>query len=258
MRGLLWFWAVVLLLLTGVASTLAWLGPPPYPAASLAKAGGNAPVPAPPAGGPRVAILVAGLGMIAADSQAAIASLPAAVSLAVSPYAPDPAATARAARDAGHEVLLSLPMQPDGGATADAGDEALASGQDPSIIATHLAWALGRVPNPAGATGLLGPGLDGAAFVASPSFVAVTDTLAARHLWFLDARRLAMLDAAGTTPTQALEALVALARRQGSAIGAIAAPAPDLVAKLSKLLPALAGDGVRLVPVGQIMSITKQ
>lgn len=196
--------------------------------------------------------------MIAADSQAAIAALPAAVSLAVSPYAPDPAASAKAARAAGHEVLLSLPMQPRGGAAADAGDEALATGQDPSVTATRLAWALARVPGPAGATSLLGTGLDGAAFAASPSLVAVTDTLAARHLWFLDARQMVMLDAPGTTPSQALAALVARAHQQGSAIGAIGAPSPDLVAALTRLLPGLAGEGVSLVPVGQIMAASQR
>jgi uncharacterized protein len=258
MRALVWFWAAVLLLFDGLVVTLAWLGPPPRPAPAVASVVEHPAATVPPASGPRVAILVAGLGMIAADSQAAIASLPTSVSLAISPYAPDPAATAKAARDTGHEVLLSLPMQPDGGAAADAGDEALTTGQDPSVTATRLAWALGRVPNPAGATGLLGPGLDGAAFAASPSFVAVTDTLAARHLWFLDARRLAMLDAPGTTPAEALARLVAQARRQGSAIGAIGAPSPDLVAALAKLLPTLAHDGVSLVPVGQIMTISQQ
>jgi polysaccharide deacetylase 2 family uncharacterized protein YibQ len=255
MRALAWFWAVVLLLAAGAAGTLAWLGPPRPPATPVAA--GVLPASA-AVHGPRIAIVVAGIGMIAADSQGAIAALPAAVSLAVSPYAPDPAGTAKAARDAGHEVLLSLPMQPAGGAAADAGDEALTTGQDPSVTASRLAWALGRVPGPAGATGLLGPGLDGAAFAASPSLVAVTDTLAARHLWFLDARRLSMLDAPGASPSQALDLLVAEARRRGSAIGALAAPAPDLVAALTKLLPGLAAAGVRLVPVGQIMTPSQQ
>jgi polysaccharide deacetylase 2 family uncharacterized protein YibQ len=257
MRAVAWFWAVVLLLAAGAAGMLAWLGPPAPRSGPGAVAAAVVPG-LPAAQGPRIAVLVAGIGMIAADSQGAIAALPAAVSLAVSPYAPDPAGTAKAARDAGHEVLLSLPMQPGGGAAADAGNEALTNGQDPSVTAARLAWALGRVPGPAGATDLLGPGLDGAAFAGSPSLVAVTDTLAARHLFFLDARRVTMLDAPATTPSQALDALVAEARRRGGAVGAIAAPAPDLVAALTKLLPGLTAAGVRLVPVGQIMTPSQQ
>ncbi len=259
MRALAWFWILVLLLLGGVGATLAWLGPPPPPAARAAAVGAANPSAA-VAGthGPKVAILIAGIGMIATDSQAAIATLPPAVSLAVSPYAPDPAAAARTARQAGHEVVLSLPMQPAGGASADAGDEALTTGQPPGVTAARLAWALGRVPGPAGATSLLAPGLDGAAFTASPALVAVIDTLAAHHLWFLDGRRITMLDAAGITPARALDGVIAAARRNGSAIGAAGAPSPDLVAALAKLLPGLAASGVRLVPVGDMMSTSQR
>lgn len=252
MRALAWFWAAVILLVAGGAGALAWLGPPPSPPpapAAVAKAA----APAPQARGPRVAILVAGLGMIATDSQTAIGSLPAAVSLAVSPYAPDPEGTAQAARAAGHEVLLSLPMAPSDTTNADAGREALAPGQSADTIATRLAWALGRLAHPVGTTSLLGDGLDGGGFVASPALVAVTDTLAARHLWFLDARELVMLDAPGASMESALAALAAKAGAQGSAIGAIGQPSPDTVAALVKLLPGLAAKGIRLVPVGTLV-----
>ncbi len=270
MRALAWFWVAVLLLAGGVVGALAWLGPPARPVAAVAArfptrvppstpAPLAAAAPAPsPAHAPRVAVLVAGIGMIASDTQAAIASLPAVVSLAVSPYAPDPAAIAKEARAAGHEVILSLPMQPAGGASASAGDEALTTGQKASVTAARLAWALGRVPHVAGTTSLLGRGLDGAAFVASPALVAVTDALATRHLWFLDARQITMLDAPGGTLAQGLDNLVARARQQGSAIGAIGAPSPNSVAALEGLLPMLAKRGVRLVPVGQIMTAQKQ
>lgn len=251
MRALAWFWVAVVVLVAGGVGTLAWLGPP-QPAATSHVATASSPPPA--AGGPRVAILVAGLGMIASDSQAAIASLPPAVSLAVSPYAPDPEGTARAARAAGHEVLLSLPMQPADSATADAGREALAPGQSADVIATRLAWALGRLTHPAGTTSLLATGLDGGAFVASPALQAVTDTLAARHLWFLGGNRMVMLDAPGTTPQAALTALLTQARAHGSAIGAIGTPSPDIVEAMAKLLPGLAGEGITLVPVGVLMA----
>ncbi len=264
MRALAWFWIVVLLVVVGSVGTLAWLGPPPRLISPLSPRPGPvaaarpATQPAPVAGTPRVGILVAGIGMIAADSEAAIRTLPAAVSLAVSPYAPDPAATAAAARAAHHEVVLSLPMQPGAGATADAGDEALKPGQKASVSAQRLAWALARVPHPDGTTSLLGRGLDGAAFVASPALVGLTDSLAARHLWFLDARQVVLLDAPGTTLSHGLAALIARARRQGSAIGAIGAPSPDLVTALARLLPRLEGQGVRLVPVGAIMTKPEQ
>ncbi|MDE2335602.1 MAG: divergent polysaccharide deacetylase family protein [Rhodospirillales bacterium] len=260
MRALVWFWAVVLMLAGGVGAVLAWLGPPAREAVPVADVARPAapPAPLPLATGPKIAILIAGIGMRTHQSRVAIASLPPAVSLAISPYAPDPAAAALAARKAGHEVLVSLPMQPGQGAIADAGDEELAASQPADVTASRLAWALGRVPAPAGATSLLAPGLDGDAFTASPALASVMDKLASRHLWFLDGRRATMLDAPATTPAHALAALIALARRKGSAIGAAGAPSPDLVAALERLLPGLAARGVRLVPVGQIISQAKQ
>jgi polysaccharide deacetylase 2 family uncharacterized protein YibQ len=275
MKALAWFWAAVAVLALAPEALLSASGPPPsmqghMPGPTAASSAPSLPLPvptpsssvAPPprmaAAPSRVAILVAGMGMIAADSRSAIGALPGPVSFAISPYAADPAAFAQAARAAGHEVVLSLPMQPSGGAAVDAGAEALIAGLDSHDTATRLAWALGRVPNPAGTTSLLGPGLDGGAFTASPFLVAITDTLAARHLWFLDARRLVMLDVPGARPDQAFAALLAEARARGEAIGAIGAPAPEMVTALAEFLRGLAAQGARLVPVGEIVTESKQ
>ena len=63
---------------------------------------------------PRVGLLVAGIGMSEAESLAAIKNLPAAVTLAISPYAGDLSRLLDAARMTGHEYLLSVPMEPQG------------------------------------------------------------------------------------------------------------------------------------------------
>ena len=57
--------------------------------------------------------------------QLAIHALPAAVTLAVSPYAPDPAEAAGRRAAAGHEILVSIPMEPEGYPLNDPGPRAL-------------------------------------------------------------------------------------------------------------------------------------
>ena len=66
---------------------------------------------APIAGRTVVAILVTGLGKDRSVTAAAIAGLPAEVSLSFDPYAPDLADWIAAARAFGHEAMLDLPMQ---------------------------------------------------------------------------------------------------------------------------------------------------
>ncbi|MBU6499686.1 MAG: hypothetical protein KGQ40_14255, partial [Rhodospirillales bacterium] len=108
---------------------------PAYPGAMLPRIAADgrmamhvyAATPPAAAGRPVVAVLLAGIGLSAADSLAAIHALPGAVSLAVSPYAavpaPAPLAAApappaslaevlAAARAAGHELFVSIPMEP--------------------------------------------------------------------------------------------------------------------------------------------------
>src|SRR3989442_13534543 len=61
---------------------------------------------------PVIAIVVAGLGVGAAKTTDAIMKLPAAVTLAFTPYGSDPAKLAERARAQRHEILLQIPMEP--------------------------------------------------------------------------------------------------------------------------------------------------
>ncbi|WP_299444379.1 divergent polysaccharide deacetylase family protein [uncultured Rhodospira sp.] len=60
---------------------------------------------------PRVAIVVHGLGMMEDPLEAAMTRLPPAVTLSFSPYARNLTEKMQAAREAGHEVMLDLPME---------------------------------------------------------------------------------------------------------------------------------------------------
>jgi polysaccharide deacetylase 2 family uncharacterized protein YibQ len=64
-----------------------------------------------PEGKPRLGLLVTGLGIDRAVTAAAIAGLPAEVSLSFSPTAPELADWIAAARAFGHEALVDLPLQ---------------------------------------------------------------------------------------------------------------------------------------------------
>ena len=61
---------------------------------------------------PVVAVVVAGLGVGAAKTIDAIMKLPAAVTLAFTPYGSDPGKLAERARAQRHEILLQIPMEP--------------------------------------------------------------------------------------------------------------------------------------------------
>jgi uncharacterized protein len=73
----------------------------------------------------RLVLIVVDIGLSRAASEAAIAVLPGAVTLAVDAYAPDPTSWARAARLSGHEVIATVPVQENPSPARDVGPRAL-------------------------------------------------------------------------------------------------------------------------------------
>jgi polysaccharide deacetylase 2 family uncharacterized protein YibQ len=63
-------------------------------------------------GTPRIVLVVGGMGLNAAATEAAIRRLPGAVTLAFAPYGENLGGLAAAAREDGHEILLQAPMEP--------------------------------------------------------------------------------------------------------------------------------------------------
>ena len=61
---------------------------------------------------PKIALIVTGLGQSQAATEAAISLLPGSVTLAFDPYAPNLQEWADKARQAGHEVLIMMPLEP--------------------------------------------------------------------------------------------------------------------------------------------------
>jgi polysaccharide deacetylase 2 family uncharacterized protein YibQ len=216
---------------------------------------------------PRIGIILDGIGLSDADSRAAIEALPPAVDLAFSAYTEDPGPLAGLARQHGHELLISLPMEPQGYPMNDEGPRALLTGAPPADNTRNLEWALTRLQGYAGATNG-SDGMQGERFagMADP-FGEVARELARRGLFYIDAR-----PGAAVTPglagrsvdavldqspaRAAVEAQLAklerLARDKGGALGLAGPPRPVLVEAIAAWARTLESRGVVLAPASAL------
>lgn len=213
---------------------------------------------------PRIGLVLAGIGLSAEESRTAIENLPGAVTLAFSPYAPDPADLMKLARSKGHEILISLPLEPEGYPLNDAGDESLLVGAPPGQNSSRLDWSLARIEGYVGATGAM-DGLYGQRFAAAPDlFATLEHRLSARGLLYIDPRpgkpepalvagRTAdvIVDEPPVAPTieANLKKLETLARAHRSALGVIGWPGPRTVSEVTKWVATLGQAGFVLAPV---------
>jgi polysaccharide deacetylase 2 family uncharacterized protein YibQ len=222
---------------------------------------------------PRVAILLAGIGMNAADSLAAT-TLPPGVSMAVTPYAPRLEKVLAEMRATGHEFLLSLPMEPQGYPLNDPGRRAMLTSVSVVTNSQLLEWALTRFSGYVGATGALGD-MRGERFAAAPEQMGpVRDTLAERGLLYVDPRpnvapvrkpnsRSVMrgIDVVLDDPPGAVEIdralarLEKLARDRGAAIGLAGRPSPLAVDRIGVWAAGLDARGVALAPVSVVVQM---
>jgi uncharacterized protein len=130
---------------------------------------------------PVIAIVIDDLGDDVAATRRAIA-LPKAVSLSFLPYPETTPELARIAAREGHQILVHVPMEPDG--TADPGPNALLTTLPKAELLRRLDWGLARVPAFAGINNH-----EGSRFTADrAALVPVMETLADRHVFFLDSR----------------------------------------------------------------------
>ena len=221
---------------------------------------------------PRVAVLLAGIGMAEIDSEEAIRATPAAVSLAISPYAPRPGVLLELARSAGHETLVSIPMEPLGHPMNDAGPRSLLTGLPPVQNHVQLIWALSRFSGYVGATAAMS-GLRGERFGANQQMKAVLDELAARGLLYIDPRPLPshpggpslarpgvrVVDLVIDDPPvrSEIEAKLArleqIARDRGNALGLAGLPGPVTIDRLAAWTATLGSRGLVLVPVSALV-----
>ena len=140
---------------------------------------------APPDRRKRVALLLGDIGLSARDSNAAIDRMPAAVSFALSAYAPDRPDLLARLRAGGHELLLALPLEPNGAGVADAGPAALLSSAAWADNETLLHRTLSRAAGYVGLVGATGT-LRGERFASSGQMPDLQRALASRGLLYVD------------------------------------------------------------------------
>jgi polysaccharide deacetylase 2 family uncharacterized protein YibQ len=133
---------------------------------------------------PRVAVVITDLGLKRVASDAAIARMPPNVTLAFDVESPVLGAWCARARQAGHETLLMLPMEPFDYPRSDPGPNTLLSNIPPGDNMQRLRWALMQASGYVGVTTL-----SGTRFTTDPSQITpVLDVLRSRGLMVFDAR----------------------------------------------------------------------
>jgi polysaccharide deacetylase 2 family uncharacterized protein YibQ len=227
-------------------------------------------VPPPPVvkGRARIAIVIDDMGLDMKGSRRAVA-LPSAVTLSYMPYAKNLREQTRAAREAGHELLLHMPMEPLG--SADPGPGALMVGLPPDELRRRLDAALASFAGFDGMNNHMG-----SKFTADRAGMElVMDELQPRHLFYLDSRTSIQTVGESTArqrgvPTIArdvfldddmspkavraqLEQAERVARRKGRAV-AIGHPHPATLQALEEWLPDAEKRGFVFVPIKDLVN----
>ncbi|PWR21703.1 divergent polysaccharide deacetylase family protein [Zavarzinia compransoris] len=218
---------------------------------------------------PRIAIVVAGLGLRESTSVEAIEKLPPDITLAFTPYARNLDQWSMRTRAAGHEFLIQVPMEPIDFPTSDPGPKALMTALSAADNKSRLEWTLGRTTGYIGVMTYMG-----SRYTADSAAMAETaKQLRARGLMILDsrtadnsaipavARPLGLPTATAVrfidaTPTRAavdgrLAELERFARQNGTAIG-IAADYPGSIERIAAWAATLPEKGLVLAPVSAL------
>jgi polysaccharide deacetylase 2 family uncharacterized protein YibQ len=223
---------------------------------------------------PVVAIVVGGLGVGAAKTTEATMKLPAAVTLAFTPYGADPTKRAERARTQRHEILLQIPMEPFDYPDNDPGPQTLLTTLGSEQNLDRLYWHLSRFQGYAGIANFMG----GRFVVTDAAMQPIIREAAKRGLGFLDdgsaphsvastlaigqsvpfARADLSIDAVPTAAEidRALAKLESLAKERGTAVG-VAAALPVSIERISVWIKALEGHGIMLVPLTTAMLKSK-
>jgi uncharacterized protein len=231
--------------------------------------------PNPPApGGPRIAIVLSGLGIGANATTEALTKLPAGVTFAFSPYGGDVDRLVRRARQEGHEILIQVPMEPLDYPDNDPGPRTLLTAIGAEQNLDRLHWFMSRCQGYVGIANYMG-----ARFTANePAIAPVLGDIAKRGLIYFDdgssprslaiqlsganngafAKANVVLDAVpiATEIDSALSRLETLARSGGVGIG-VASMLPVSIDRLAQWVKAAENRGLALIPISVVASRPK-
>ncbi|QXX74957.1 divergent polysaccharide deacetylase family protein [Methylovirgula sp. HY1] len=222
------------------------------------------PLPNPKA--PRIALVIGGVGLNDSATAEAISDLPGPVTLAFAPYGTDLPGQARQAREAGHEIILQLPMEPIDYPQDNPGPHTLLAEVAATKNADNLHWLLSRFSGYTGVANFLG----GKFMSAAERFRPVLRELANRGLFYIDdgssPRSLGLslakdvglpavhadliIDATGDLDAidANLTQLVTIAQAKGIAIG-MASDLPTSLEKIAAFTKRAKAQGVLLIPL---------
>ncbi|HZZ24674.1 MAG TPA: divergent polysaccharide deacetylase family protein [Roseiarcus sp.] len=223
-------------------------------------------------GSPRIALVVGGFGL---SAESAIAKLPGAVTLALTPTDAAVEQQGAQAREAGHETVLQAPMEDFSDSTSGLRSRILRTSASDVENLDSLRWQMGRFTGYVAVVNSLGGKFTPDRQNMSP----ILKEIAARGLGYLDdgssprrvapdvAAALAMPSARGDVVIDAnpapegidaaLTRLIELARQRGSAIG-VASATPSSVERLARWTNGLESKGVALVPLSALMSASPE
>ncbi len=217
-----------------------------------------------------IAIIITGIGLSESGTLNAIEKLPGAISLAFAPYGRTLKATSAAARNDGHEILLSIPMEPFDYPDNDPGPQTLLTDQPIRANLDRLFWLMARV---GGYVGVINH--TGAKFTASAKdFTPIMEEFALRGLAYIDdgtsnrslAANLAMNNKVPFARVQVqidrnlskkgiltqLAELERLSNEQGYAIG-VASAFPVSIETIAKWSKSLEEKNIVLVPISALV-----
>lgn len=219
---------------------------------------------------PRVALIFSGLGQSTAATEAAIQRLPGGVTLAFAPYAKNLDQWIGLARAAGHEVLLTVPMEPIGYPENDPGPHTLLTNLSERENRDRLLFLLSRFTGYVGVLNTMGARLT----TAPQSLKPILEEIKDRGLIFVDARsslrsvaaaqateiglprainnRFIDIKAARSDIDQRLDELERIARGSGYALG-IGSPYPVTIERVALWVRELESKGIALAPVSALV-----
>jgi len=220
---------------------------------------------------PRIALLIGGLGLSGATTEAALERLPADVSFAFAPYGEQLQAETARARERGHETFLQAPMEPFDYPQNDPGPHTLTARASDKDLESDLHWLMGRFTGYVGVVNFLG-----ARFMSdSAAMTTAMREFSRRGVAFIDdgsaPQSLAGVVGAqvGTVTTRAdvvidadprpeaieaaLTRLETIARQKGSAIG-FASAIPASIEHMARFTRALEKRGIALTPASALLA----
>jgi polysaccharide deacetylase 2 family uncharacterized protein YibQ len=218
---------------------------------------------------PRIAIVVAGLGISAIGTSDALAKLPGPVTLAFAPYGADLDRLAARARESGHELLLQVPMEPFDYPDNDPGPQTLLTSLSAGQNVDRLHWLMSRLQGYVGLANYMG----GRFTASEPALAPILREAAKRGLIYVEdgtsPRSLAgQIAGANNLPyakadltidavpsaseiDHALARLDKTARERGVAVG-VANALPASIERIANWAKAAESRGILLVPISAV------